>query len=221
MKDEELTGIDSSSFEPETASLNKPSTYDLLVRQSKKLGGVATKTFDDIKTVLNYEIPMPPANRFIKSITHGHKAKPVRADVREIAELKKMVKKSHEVLAKARTVFPVTLFPDDVILDRMKITIIKRDFFWSSSVISIQVRDILNVSTSVGPLFGSLTIASRVMNSIDHFEINYLWRGDAVQLKNMIQGYAIAKHSNIDTDHLSKVELVDMLSDLGTDTDKR
>lgn len=221
MKDEELNRINSSTFEPNTASLNKPSTYDLLVRQSKKLGSVATKTFNDIKTVLNYEIPLPPANQLIKSMT-GHKPKPARrADAQDIAELKKMVKKSHEVLAKASTVFPVTLFPDDVILDRMKITIIKRDFFWSSSVISIQVRDILNVSTNVGPLFGSLSIASRVMNSIDHFEINYLWRGDAERLKNMIQGYAIAKHSNIDTDHLSKSELVDMLTDLGNDTDKR
>ncbi len=126
-----------------------------------------------------------------------------------------MVRKSHEILASARTVFLIKLFPDDIVIDRTKITITKRSFFWSSSVVSIRVEDILNVSTDVGPLFGSVSIASRVMNSIDHFQISYLWRGDAIYIKHIIQGYVFALQNNVDVGKLPKKELLDMLNELG------
>ena len=133
------------------------------------------------------------------------------------ADLKKIVKQSHEVLASANTVFPVSLFPDTVVVDRTKVTITRRNFFWSSDVMSIRIEDVLNVSASVGPLFGSLTVASRVMSTIDHFQINFFWRNDAIHLKHMIQGYVIAQHNNIDTAHLNKEDLVKTLEELGQD----
>lgn len=132
--------------------------------------------------------------------------------------LKKTVSRSHEVLMTANTVFPITLFPDSVTLDRTKVTITRRDFFWSSNVLSIRIEDVLNVQVSVGPLFGSLTIASRVMSTVDHFQINHLWRSDAIRLKHIIQGYVIAQHNNIDTSHLNKKDLVNTLIELGQDS---
>ena len=231
MKDEEFVDIKNNQIisEPNDAPINRPSTYELLVRQSKKMGGVATKTYQDVRTILNQEIALPQPTQFIRNVSRIARVKPKNSkkvhvsstSVEGIDELKKRVKQSHEVLAAARTVFPITLFPHDIIMDRTKITIIKRDFFWSSRVISVQIHDILNVSANIGPIFGSLTISSRVMNSVDHFEVNFLWRGDAIHIKQMIQGYVIAKHSKIDTDHLSREEIVDMLRDLGNDTDKR
>jgi hypothetical protein len=122
------------------------------------------------------------------------------------------------VLASARTVFPVTLFPDSIIVDRTKISIIKRDFFWTSNIISFQIEDVLNVSCAVGPLFGSLTIASRVMSSVDHFQISYLWRNEAVFFKHLIQGHIIAKNNKLETDQLTKKEMVDTLCELGIDS---
>ncbi len=120
----------------------------------------------------------------------------------------------------ANTVFPLTLFPDTVVVDRTKVTITKRDFFWSSDVMSIRIEDVLNVSAGVGPFFGSLTIASRVMSTTDHFQINHFWRHDAIRLKHIIQGYVIAQHNNIDTAHLTKQELIDTLMELGSDSNK-
>ena len=138
--------------------------------------------------------------------------------VKKEKELKKIVSQSHEVLMAANTVFPITLFPDSVTVDRTKVTITKRDFFWSSDVMSIRIEDVLNVSASVGPLFGSLTVASRVMSTIDHFKINHFWRNDAIRLKHIIQGYVIAQHNNIDTAHLNKKELTETLIELGHDS---
>jgi len=201
-----------------------PSPYDLLLRQSRKMGGVATKAFRDLKYILDHDIILPPKDQFFKARRqYQGPAVPLRRIAtrgsEEINALKAMVKRSHQVLASVRTVFPMTLFPNSIVLDRSKITIIERNFFWSAKVMSIQIEDILNVSNSVGPLFGSLTIASRVMSSVDHFQINYLWRGDAIFLKHIIQGYVIAKNNHIDTSNLPRKEMIETLRELGLDSD--
>lgn len=189
-------------------------TYNLLMRQSRKLGKAAIAKLVDAKQFLQRDVPLPSANRIFQAATWSEKKASEKPGVEA---LKKIVQQSHEVLAEVQTVFPVTLFPDKICLDRSVITITKRSFFWSSNVISLRVEDVLNVSTAIGPILGSLTISIRVMNSVDHYEINSLWRKDAIELKHIIQGYMIAKHSGLDIDHLSVKELVETLHELGHD----
>lgn len=135
-------------------------------------------------------------------------------------KLEKILAESNEVLASATTIFPLTLFRDDIVLDRNKVTITRRNFFWSSEVMSIRIEDVLNVTSSVGPFFGSVTIAGRVLSSEDHFTVNNFWRHDAIHLKHIIQGYVIAQHNDIDCAHLPKDELIATLSKLGHDTNR-
>ena len=157
MKDEE--SIETSNL-LESVPPTRPSTYDLLVRQSKKLGSVATKAFTDLKHLLNQDIVIPPAEDIMSNLALMRHKKTLQ----DASDLRKVVQKSSQVLASARTVFPMTPFPHSIIIDRSKVTIIKRDFFWTARVISIQIEDILNVESGVGPFFGSLTVASRVMS---------------------------------------------------------
>jgi hypothetical protein len=193
----------------------------MLVRQSKKLGQVATRAFHDVKIILQKEVTMPSAEQFLGNFPHlSHADTKKEKELAEADKLKKMVKRSHQVLANVRTVFPLTLFPDSIVVDRSKISIIKRNFFWSSNVISFQVEDVLNVSSGVGPFFGSLTIASRVMSTVDHFTINYLWRNDAIFMKRLIQGHIIAKNNKLETDKLTRKEMIEMLCELGGDADE-
>lgn len=208
---EEKTAVKPATGGTPPKRANK-ATYNLLMRQSRKLGRTATRTIVGARNLLQHDITMPGPDRLFQGFSKVDKKKKVTS---EVDELKKVVKQSHEVLAEVQTVFPVTLFPDKICLDRSTITITKRNFFWSASVISVHIEDILNVSTTVGPIFGSLTIAIRVMNSVDHYEINFLWRRDAIELKHMIQGYMIAKHSSVDVGHLSVKELVETLRELG------
>lgn len=221
MDDEELLRKNNLS---DSAPPPQLSTYDRLMRQSKKLGHVATTTTRAIRNILTQEIQLPSSELF-KSITTERQDAPLtqekQQELNNIRQLKQAVEKSNQVLATARTVFPVTLFPDSIIVDRTKVSIIKRDFFFTSNVISFQIEDILNVSCAVGPLFGSLTIASRVMSTIDHFNINYLWRHDALYIKNLIQGHIIAKNNKLETEHLSIKETIDALSELGKDSGRR
>ena len=209
-----------------SAQAQSPRTYNFLLRLSRRLGGVATYAsfVTNFSSIMNHEAAYPARDR-MPSMTNslGHVAtnEPITAAgaVEDRDEkLKNIVTKSHEVLMTVNTVFPITLFPDSVTVDRTKVTIIRRDFFWSSDVMSIRIEDVLNVSASVGPIFGSLTIASRVMSTIDHFKIDHFWRNDAIRLKHIIQGYVIAQHNNIDTAHLSTSELIETLRELGHDS---
>lgn len=245
----------------------------MLMRQSRKMGGVATRTYDVTKEFLKQDISSIHPDKIlfgiktvtnrsrtdsINSTTRGStssdvpekeglpeslsdtgdpKPETVEASLSEVIRtgkandaptlaldsregLRKIVRKSHQLLASAQTVIlPINLFPDSITVDRTKVTITKKTFFWSSSVISIRIEDVLNIACSTGPIFGSLTISSRVMNSTDHYEIDYFWRKDALYLKQLIQGYVIAQHNQIETSHLNRRELIQTLLDLGSDTD--
>lgn len=136
-------------------------------------------------------------------------------------ELQQVIQGSNEVLATANTVFPFTLFPDTATMDRAKLTIIQRSFFGAAKVMSIRIEDILNVTANVGPLFGSLHIVSRVLNPDKPFDINFLWRSDALKLKRIMQGYIIAMQKQIDLSPLTTGELTIMLERLGEDDHPR
>lgn len=130
-------------------------------------------------------------------------------------ELNEAIKGSGQVLTQATTA--LMLFPDTLTLDRAKLTITRRAFFSSSEVMSIRVEDILNAMVTIGPIFGSIKIVSRVMNAEKPYTINRFWRNDAVHLKRIIQGYVIALQRHIDCSALPTTELVTLLDKLGED----
>lgn len=215
MNDEELLDMNV----PETGdNPEKPTTYERLVRQSRKLGGVAVRTFSDVRRALNQEVTFHPTTHLREKLAQRTNAK-YQKELEDAATLKKTVKKAHEMLANVQTVFPLTLFPDSIVVDRTKVSIRKRSFFLTSNTISFQIEDILNVSCGTGPIFGSLTIASRVMSTVDHFQVDRLWRADAIFLKHLIQGHIIAKNNKLETDQLSVEEMIETLCELGLDAD--
>ena len=135
-------------------------------------------------------------------------------------ELKKAIEGSHEVLATATTVFPLTLFPDTITVDREKVTIATRSFFKTAELMSTRVEDILNVTANVGPLFGSIKIVSRIFSPDRPYKIEHLWKEDALKIKRVLQGYVIALKNEIDVKPLNSKELAKMLNDLGKDDHK-
>lgn len=157
------------------------------------------------------------SKRFVKSLQDLARV----PKVIESQDLEEVLVRSNQVLATATTIFPLTLFPDTIVLDRTKLTVTRRNFFLSEDVMSIRIEDILNVSATVGPFFGSITIATRVMSTDDHFMVKNFLREDVMHLKHMIQGYVIARHNNIACDHLNYDELVHTLRELGHESNMR
>jgi len=122
---------------------------------------------------------------------------------------------SHDVLARARTVFPFTLFPSTLTVDRTKLTIAHREFLKAAEVISIRIEDILNIRATIGPLFGSIQIDSRFYDSSKPYTLNYFWRVDVLKIKRIVQGYVIAKKEGVDCSPLATNELASKLDELG------
>lgn len=179
-------------------------------RDTKSLGVIAMRAVYTTRRFLDSEITTNGFRPTLVAPEDGH-----ARNLRKIDRLRNMARRSHEVLVSVNTVFPLTFFIDTVIVDRLKVTIIYRTFFFTAKTISIRIEDILNVTCSVGPFFGSVMISSRVMNSTDHFEVSRMWRYDAIFLKDIIQGYMIAIHNQVDTNQLSREELIEHLTELG------
>ena len=177
------------------------------------LGKTALDKAQDLREFLHNDMYVPR----ISSSRHGYETKKAEREA-EIDHLKQVISQSKQVIARVRTIFPLTFFPDDIILDRTKVTIIQRNFFWSSNVLSVRIEDILNVKCSIGPLFGAVTISIRVMNSVDHFEVDHLWRRDAIEIKRLIQGYMFAKHSEVNLNNFPISQVVKTLEELGEDS---
>lgn len=130
-------------------------------------------------------------------------------------QLKDAIWDANEVLVEAKTVF--AFFPDTMAIDRTKLTVTKRDFFNTSEAMSIRIEDILNVTTNVGPFFGSIKVVSRIENNEKPFQIGLFFRKDATKLKCILQGYIVALQKNIDCSSLGTKELANLLNKLGQD----
>jgi len=130
-------------------------------------------------------------------------------------ELREAIQGSQEVLYSASTI--LSLLPDTITVDRAKVTIARRTFYRTADVMSMRIEDVLNATCSVGPLFGTVTIVSRVMNSDQTSTVGRFWRADAKRLKRIIQGYIIALQRNIDCSSLGTTELAAILEKLGAD----
>lgn len=121
---------------------------------------------------------------------------------------------SHDILFTANTVFPFTLFPDTVTLDREKLTIATRTFFQVAKITSTPIQDILSVEANVGPFFGSVRISSRYFVA-NPYSVNFLRRADTLLLQRLLQGYIIAHEQDIDCTNIEKDRLIILLKDLG------
>lgn len=152
-----------------------------------------------------------PVGHNFGNLTHPSdrsKQKTTDALVRAISD-------SNDVLVRAQTIFPLTLFPDTLTVDRTKVTITQRAFFNAGEVLSIRIEDILSVTAQVGPLFGSIKILTKFFTPDKPYVVDKLKRGDALRIKRILQGYLIARQNKIDTSELSTAELARNLDELG------
>ena len=148
-----------------------------------------------------------------KAVTGDQDGKISKAK-QELKKLQQVTKESQDVLFKVNSVFPMALFPDTITVDRHKLTIIYRQFFWMEQTVSVPLADIKNIQADMGPFFGSLTVTS------DHFinntqTITYLWRKDAKCIQELVQGAMMAYKEQIDITKVSTKELFKLLTELG------
>lgn len=138
----------------------------------------------------------------------------VRAQQNETNKLISLTSSANVNLFEARTVSLMILFSDTLKIDMQKLTVVHNEFFRTSHTASIQLQDIMNVQSDLGPLFGSMTITSKhYLNNTQ--TLKYLKRKDVIKAQRLIQGFMIAHRANIDTENIDTEKLILLLNELG------
>jgi|GEM_PF-3480016 len=135
------------------------------------------------------------------------------------ASLVELVDGAEDNLLAIHTVFPFVLVTDTLKIDRQKLTVVHNALFGTSQTASIQLKDLRNAQTDLGPLFGSITLTSQhFLNNTQ--TINFLKRRDIIKAQRLLQGFMIAHEAQIDTDNIEHIELKALLDKLGQENRK-
>jgi hypothetical protein len=125
-----------------------------------------------------------------------------------------VVKRSDTVLFKAKTIFPFDFFPNDLIIDITKVTVITRNFFFSGQTQSINIKDILDIVVETGPFFATIRVIDMGYLPTNKIHIKYLKKKDAMQARAIIEGLLAANKAGVDITKIPRRELISRLPDL-------
>lgn len=129
-------------------------------------------------------------------------------------KLKSLVGRSEEIIFCTTTIFRFRPERYELLIDRAKITVIKRLFLLADNITTIGFQDMLSVKLSAGRFFGSLTLKARYVEK--PIVITYLSRNKAFTAKRIIEGLIIACNKNLDLDEIPLEELREELIKIGT-----
>lgn len=125
-----------------------------------------------------------------------------------------ITEKAHDVLYEAETVFPFTLFPDTLTLDKEKLSVASRTFFRTAKIVTVPITSLISAEANVGPFFGSVKMTSKYFVNSSH-SVHFLWRNDATNIHRLLQGFIIAQEKGIDVAEVETDDLRTLLNDLG------
>lgn len=136
----------------------------------------------------------------------------------ETQKFKETVEHGQRVLFKTSAVFPFDLFPNQITVDINQVNVIIRIFFWAERRHSILIRDISDVLIDTGPFFATIKIIDFGFRE-DSIDIGFLKRGDAIRLRQIIQGLMVLSRQGIDLSHVSFDYICQEIEELGKATE--
>ncbi len=145
---------------------------------------------------------------------------PVQADLTSAKQdrivVAGLVRKSNRILASISThKFPFDWFPDIINVEEGRVTVIVRNFFWSSQIYSVDIKNIANVLLNTAPFFAQLVIVSKTFAE-NEIRVNSLWINQAIYVRRLIEGLRVLESNEVDTSVYSKRELIGKLEDLSS-----
>lgn len=140
---------------------------------------------------------------------------PNRPETRKnLQKLDILVNESNRTLLKVKTVFPFNFFPDEIIIDEIKVSIIHNLFFFSNQIRSVAHEDILNVVIEHHIFFATLEIMNRFFVE-QPITVRYLRKDDALLARSIIQGIIIAKKEGVDFNMVTVKDLLQKAKKIG------
>jgi hypothetical protein len=131
------------------------------------------------------------------------------------APTKDNVNAANETLFQMSATFPFQLFPDQIILDRLKINIIKKNFFASSQITTLPLSNTISVKVNSNPFFSQVEISDTNLRGATTF-VRHLRKDDAMKFKTLVQGIVIGMNQGIDLMSMTSNELVEATQEWGS-----
>ncbi|MBI3341537.1 hypothetical protein HY024_00275 [Candidatus Curtissbacteria bacterium] len=120
---------------------------------------------------------------------------------------------SKGVLMHIKGVFPLDIFPDEVVVDINKVNIIRNDLF-GRKIHSVYLKDISDVIVNSSIFFSSLKIVDMGFTE-SGIVIKNLKRGEAEEARRVIQGLVVSTKQNINLSKIDPEELRDKVGRIG------
>ena len=99
------------------------------------------------------------------------------------------------VLGRFRQIFPLTLFPDEIIIEELRIVHVQNNGPWSNYINSIMATDIACVNASSGPFFGHVHIQS--LTGGPQIMVDSLTRAAVFKIRSLVEGIALASREGL------------------------
>jgi len=123
-----------------------------------------------------------------------------------------------QILFKATTVFPFILFPDEIIVDKDKVSIVSQTFFAADRRESVLIKNIADCFVDTSLFFGALKITDKYYED-KVMTVNYLKKGEAIRAKDIIQGLVLCHEKGVDISEIKPSELMPYLLEIGKATE--
>lgn len=125
-------------------------------------------------------------------------------------------------LLRARTIFPFKIFPDTIIIDTTKVTIIRKQMFLTEHITTIPLKDIADATVQTALFMATLVVcympqanSPGMMKSVEE-HITSLKREDAIKAKNILKGVLVAKAEDIDIAQLDPTDIQNVVEKFGS-----
>jgi hypothetical protein len=128
-------------------------------------------------------------------------------------KLHSLVKKDEIVLFKAKTFFPFDFFPDTIIIDPVKVSILSKQFIATEQLTIINIKDITDAWSERVLFLANLVITyvprteSQTMQTMVTHRIKLLNYKDAMQAQSILKCMLIIRREDVDITKMTATEL--------------
>lgn len=100
------------------------------------------------------------------------------------------------ILARFHQIFPLTLFPDELIIEEKRVIWVQKKGPWTNNLLSIMATDIASVNSTTGPFFGHIHIKS--LTGGPEIIIDKLLSHEITKIRSLVEGIALASRNGFD-----------------------
>lgn len=150
-----------------------------------------------------------------KDIEEGIKEEEKNRMVKKIHDKQKMnmLIEESKPLYKIKTTWPFDLFPSSLIIEKNKIDIVHKSFFYTQQAFPILIKNIKAIIIENTPFFATLKFDVELGKDPD--PLRFLKKKEATRARRIIHGLVACENEGIDMGNFSSKELIEKVEEIG------